>query len=150
MFDYLRFWWKLRRVERWRRGTEAKYDKELKEARQRKAMGTELHEIGERAFWENRVYDEEVWQLHTRYLFAEANRLVIPTAEYHAPEAWEEGGTGRYLTLKSLNELRAAVRAEKKFRREAWLTWVPLITALTGLCGVIVGVLSVVGRTPLK
>lgn len=150
MFDYLRFRWKLWRVERWRRATEAKYDKELKEARERKATWKELHEIEERAFWEGRVYDEDVWELHTRYLFAEANRLVIPTAEYHAPEAWEEGRTGRYLSLKSLNELRATVRAEKKVRREAWLMWVPLITTLTGLGGVIVGVLSLTGKAPPK
>jgi hypothetical protein len=88
------------------------------------------------------MFDEEIYRIHTRYLFAEAHRLVIPTAHFHRKESWEDGPTGaRHLTLDAINELRSAIRAEKKVRREAFLMWVPAITALTGLAGAAIGLI---------
>ena len=143
MFDYLVLRWKLAWLARGRRQVYAKFDREIAEARQRRAKRDEIRAIEENRHHERREFDEEVYELHTRYLFAEANRLIIPTAEFHAEEAWEEGPTGkRHLILPKINQLRALIRAEKKAGREQFLMWVPAITALTGLAGAAIGVIA--------
>jgi hypothetical protein len=144
MFAYLQFRWKLWRVERWRKDAAAKFDKEIVDARKRGAKGNEIYEIESNAHHEDRMLDEDVYRLHTRYLFAEAHRLVIPTAKFHEKESWEDGPTGaRHLTLAAINELRAAIRTEKKVRRELLLIWVPAIAGLTGLAGALTGLVSI-------
>lgn len=151
MFAYLRFRWKLGRLERWRKDTAAKSEKEMAAARRRHAKGDEIYEIESNAHYEDRMYDEEVYRLHTRYLFSEAHRLVISTAKFHEKESWEDGPTGaRHLTLAALNELRAVIREEKKVRRELLLMWVPAIAGLTGLVGALTGLVSILFGTSAK
>ena len=150
MIGYWELRWRLWRIERWRRRGQRKLRKTLEEARKRKATGQEIYEIEETAFWDERELDEDVYFLHTRYLMAEAARLVLPMAKYHTKESWEEGRSARYLKEDVLNELRTLVRAENKVRRENWLMWVPLFTALTGLGGVVIGVLTLLWKTTPK
>jgi len=71
----------------------------------------------------------------TRYLLREANRLIIPTPPYNDKERWEEQWGYWHLTTKGINELRSAIRAEKKLKREAFLMWLPFFTTVTGMLG---------------
>jgi hypothetical protein len=141
MFDYLVLRWKLWRLARGRRRMHAAFDRKIADARKRGAKAEELRGIQEQRHFETGEYSEEVYQLHTRYLFSEANRLVIPTGEFHAADSWEEGPTGvRHLTIEKITEPRALVRAEKRANREMWI---PLIAGLTGIVGAITGLLSI-------
>jgi hypothetical protein len=73
---------------------------------------------------------------------AEANRLIVPTPDWQDKESWEEEDRRRYLNNKGINDLRTAIRAEKKLRREQILMWVPAMTAFTGLAGAAIGVIA--------
>jgi hypothetical protein len=70
--------------------------------------------------------------------------MLIPVPEFKTEGgAWMESQeTGLYhLTPHALHELRAAIRAEKKARREEWTIWLALligaIGALSGLVAII-------------
>ncbi len=141
MFNYLRFRWKLRNMERWQRKTSASYSKDMAAARKRGATRDELQEIMGLAHDEDRTYDTDIYGLHTRYLLAEAHRLIVPVPSWEDGESWDEGFSNN-LTKKGINDLRAAIRAEKKVRREQVLMWVPAATALTGLAGAAIGVIA--------
>jgi hypothetical protein len=142
MLEYLRFRWRLAREERMRRKTNAKYQADLTAARARGAKRDEIQEIDSLAFFEDRTYDQDIHRLHTRYLLAEANKLIVPIADWDDEESWEEEDGRHYLTNKGINELRAAIRTEKKLRREQILMWVPAMTAFTGLAGATIGVIA--------
>ena len=141
MFDYLVLRWKLCWLERGRRQFHAAFDRKIAEARKRGARAEEIRSIEEQRHFESGEYSEELYQLHTRYLFSEANRLVIPTGQFHGKDAWEEGPTGvRHLTIEKITELRALVRSEKKASREIWI---PLFAGLTGIFGAMTGLLAI-------
>src|SRR3954468_1186471 len=111
MFQYLKFRWRLWQVDRRRR---------------RESADDEFDETN---------YTDEINRLHTLHLRGEANRLILPLPAFGDKTAWENRTDDLYLTIKGINDLRAAIRAEKKQRREAILMWVPAISALTGLAG---------------
>jgi 5-formyltetrahydrofolate cyclo-ligase len=142
MFEYLRFRRELMEIERWQRKADAKYKKDIAAARKRGAMRDEVLQIESLAQFEDRTADEDIQRAHTRYLWREAHRLFIPTPHHEDEESWEEVGNRQVLTRKGINDLRAAIRAEKKVRREQVLMWVPAATALTGLAGAAIGVIA--------
>src|SRR5947209_20489083 len=109
MFEYLRFRRSLWELERRRRQASAEDE------------------------YDESIYADEVSSLHTRYLWEEANRLIIPTPPPADMTAWDGRTDDLRLTLKGINDLRAAIRVEKKLRREEVLMWMPAIAALTGL-----------------
>jgi hypothetical protein len=147
MIDYLRFRWELYREERWQRKTAAAYDKDIAAAKKRGEKHDKIYEIESLAHHEYTTFDEEITRLHTRHLMTEAHRLIIPTPAWDDKESWEENEYGpRALTRKGLNDLRAAVRAEKKVRRETILMWVPVFTAATGLAGALIGLAALLLR----
>ncbi|MBR1090792.1 hypothetical protein JQ621_25300 [Bradyrhizobium manausense] len=135
MFDYLRFRWKLWGTERQRRAAGKVYEKDLAAAKARKASAEEIEEVSSRGMTDDYELDDEVVQLHTAYLLAEARRLMLAAPEIRDEERWGCGiVTGRrQLTKKGIVEMRAAIRAEKKASREGLLLWVPGITGILGL-----------------
>jgi len=144
MFEYLAFRLGLWRLERGRKKNDAANEKTLSKLKSDNAKYEAIYEAEERAHYEGRLYDEDAYRLHARYLFAEARRLIIPTSKFHSNDAWEEGPSGRrHLKVEALNELRGAVRQEKRLRRETVLMWLPAIAATTGLLGALIGVVSV-------
>jgi hypothetical protein len=127
MFQYLRFRWRLWEVDRRRR---------------RESADDEYDET---------IYTDEISRLHTIHLWGQANRLIVPIPAPGDKTAWEDRTDDLYLTPKGINDLRAAIRAEKKQRREAVLMWVPAISALTGLAGAAIGLVAAwFGGAPAK
>jgi hypothetical protein len=128
-------------VERSQSKTGKAYGRDIAVAKKRGDNRDELDSLMSQASHEYQTYEDEIHRLHTRYLWREANRLLLPVPEIDDKEAWEEEYGRRHLTRKGINDLRTAVRLEMKLRREAVLMWVPAITALTGLAGAAIGVL---------
>jgi hypothetical protein len=89
------------------------------------------------------AYQDQIDYLQSRHLLAKAYAYNIPIPN---KEHWEGRGSQRYLTTEGYNRLRSALRAEQKARWETRLVWVPLITALTGLGGVIVAVMALLSK----
>jgi hypothetical protein len=89
---------------------------------------------------------DSLHNLHYDYLWNQAARLMIPIPDPRDTDNWEDsefGPFGRRPRKKAINELRAAVRAEKKARMDLLVIWLPsvigIIGALTGLAAVLVG-----------
>jgi len=81
------------------------------------------------------------------YLVSEADRLLIPLPDDNEQNwtAFDDGEAMEHvLTRKGINELRTAIRAERKARSERFLM---LTSGLIGVIGAITGLVSVlVGR----
>src|SRR5260370_23702407 len=135
MFEYLRFRWNLGGTERQRRAAGKAYEKGLAAAKGRKASAEEIEDLSTSGMTDDYELDDEVVQLHTAYLLAEARRLMLAAPDIRDEERWGRGiVTGRrQLTKKGIVEMRAAIRAENKASREGVLLWVPGITGILGL-----------------
>jgi len=141
MFSYLKFHWQLWRWQRRyledEKGTEAA-------ALAAKARGASEEEIEE--IWggsDGPVLRYRVRRAMSDYLITEADRLLIPIPDTADEKIWENAERYPVLTRQGINELRAAIRAERKARVELFVMWMPtvigLVGALTGLVAVILG-----------
>jgi hypothetical protein len=144
MIQWITFRWKQHQIERWIDSISRAHDKAQREARARGATADELHELGHKYHFEHRLAADEVIRLTSAYYVRMANRMLIPVPEFKTEGgAWMESQeTGLYhLTPHALHELRAAIRTEKKARREEWTIWLALligaIGALSGLIAII-------------
>jgi hypothetical protein len=108
-------------------------------AKRRGASEEEIRQLGAGEVYDQGSYEDAVRSLHTGHLWQEANRLIVPTPPPADETAWDWQQDDLRLTDKGINDLRAAIRAEKKLRREVVLMWVPAISALTGLAGAAIG-----------
>ena len=91
--------------------------------------------------------DDAIRQLQDNHLIRRARRYVLPIPPFNRQLGnWEESDfTGKWqLTAKAFGELRGAVRAERKARRDAWQSHIVGISAATGLIGGITGLISVI------
>jgi hypothetical protein len=87
----------------------------------------------------------DIARLQTEHLVTQAENLMLPVpARTQANGCWEQllPMAKLTLTIEARNQLLSRIREEQKARTEAWLRWVPLITALTGLGGVVIGLVS--------
>ncbi len=94
-------------------------------------------------YWsENQLYDDEIMDLNTRYLYLKAQNLLLPVPDYNDETIWEVSNiTGRRnLTNKGVTELRSSIRKELHERRVGYLTW---LAALTGIIGALTGLAAV-------
>ena len=101
-----------RAADRARQHTWKAYDKDIAEARRRGDRAEEITDIESVAQHEDRTYEDEVYRLHTRYLWREANRLMIPTPNSDNKASWQEEYGHRHLTTKGVNKLRNAIRLD--------------------------------------
>jgi hypothetical protein len=146
MFRSLAFRWKLWRLERLHRKEMMGTERALQDAWNRSATRDELSEIEGGSsqgvmYWRIRV-------LTTQFLVSEAARLVVPLPSLEDKELWTHWGSGapneeHVLTIKGINELRAAIRVEQKARAERFLVWVP---GVVGILGALIGLVSVLKK----
>lgn len=138
----LRFWFKRRKLLRQLDEIALAHEKARSELRT--ASADDLRRLSDDFHFEHSLADDELRRLTTRYVVAEANRLMIPTPEFIADGGdWQESDLTPghyYLKTPALCALRAAIRAEKKEVRDQWLSWVP---AITGLVGALTGLAAI-------
>jgi hypothetical protein len=84
--------------------------------------------------------------LQTQHLVDQLDRYSLPFPE---SSDWAEPEAPfylRHLKREALARARAALRAEKKELWSARLLWLPLLTALTGFMGTLIGVIAVLSK----
>ena len=142
MFRHVQFRWKIWRLQRRLRAAEEGTEKAVEAARARNASSMEIDTIigGSSA-------DVLRWRLRealSDYLISEAYRLFIPLPDWDKQDKVGSGDTVKpVLTRDAINELRSAIRAEKKARVEQFLMWVP---GIVGILGAAIGLASILIR----
>ena len=88
---------------------------------------------------------EKIALLKTRYFCQIADSLLVPLPDRSNKEFWEElhYEHGRSLTDKGIWKVKEYIREDKRQRRECFLCW---ITLLTGLIGVLIGLVAVLKK----
>ena len=147
MFDYLRAKRELQSLNKSVTRTSAAYKKELEAARKEKKSRDEIYGIQQSEYQECRIYLDEIDQINTRLLCAQANRLGVPVPTDEG--SWDESNIigGRALTTKAFAELRTAMRKEQN---ERWAYWelrlkvlAAVFTAVTGAAGALIGLIAI-------
>jgi hypothetical protein len=144
VFEYLRFRWRLSRLEKEERRLDKEYDAKIKAAKERQATDEEIDNLDMESGHVSFHFEEEIQKLHSGYLLRQAYRLIIPTPQYGKNEMWDMNEAhDSYLSKLGIAKLRADIRAERKARIELFLMWMPgvvgILGALIGLAAVLVG-----------
>jgi hypothetical protein len=141
MFNYAQLQWKLHKLARVWDHVDAANEARLKEARDSKALAEVIAEINREIAADYFEHEDDVRRAHTKYLLAEASRLIVPIPDREEENTWRMTFSGhQVLTETGINTLRAAVRAERKARLEIFLMWVP---GVVGLLGAAIGLASI-------
>jgi hypothetical protein len=154
MLEWLHYRYHLARLQREKSKTQHRYAPIYQGFRDEKPMGLAspgLYYLQEQQ--EIAIIDDNITQLTSEYLVSRAERyqLLVPQID-RKDGKWESSSvTGRYrLTQAAILELRSAIRAEEKERSELTRSWLasiaPIIGALTGLVGVLIGLLTLLWR----
>jgi hypothetical protein len=130
---------------RWRR----KCDAEVGAAKRAKKPYEEIEKI-------QRDWQSDFDLLREEIGVAETNLIIRQGEKYGVGVPVQMGNFGvwiegrayanHYLSPDAVSNMRAAIRDEKKARWEVWARWVPVFSALTGLGGVIIGLLSFLNK----
>jgi hypothetical protein len=87
--------------------------------------------------WRSKIepIDREIAEIQATRLREQAELLLVPM-----PEEWKriEGPFG--LSESASHDLRAAIRRERKERREMWMPYVSIVAAIVSVCGAILSV----------
>lgn len=140
MISYLKYRWKLFELNRKIDEIESSYKKNLKTAK-----GEDYQRLVSEEGSEVAPISEEIESLKTSYYHRLANKHLVPMPEYQNKDFWENRnyGYGRILTSKGLWEIKKLIYQDKREKREGFITWV---TALTGLGGVIIGLIAILKK----
>jgi hypothetical protein len=144
MFEGIRY-----QAARWRQYRhDARYER-LTAMRKRDGLPTDEGDFAAQRDLGSEALAERVDALYTGMLETEARRLHVPVPM----RPWQTGRNEEWtrqdmtetwaLTPEGIVRLRAAIRAEKRDRRESVLAWAPFVTAMTGLAGTVIGLISV-------
>jgi hypothetical protein len=126
---------------------ERAYDQDRREAKKENKSSEVLYRMGEDEHHEKRLYFEEIDQIKSQMLCAQANRLDVPIPQ--GDHSWYQSNIigGRALTAEGFAELRAAVRKEQN---ERWSYWElrlkvlgAILTATTGVAGALIGLVAI-------
>lgn len=91
---------------------------------------------------------EEIEEIKTNKFIRKLRKLDIPYPSKWAKEGegfWNVGDFGsHFLTTEGFYKLRGILREEQKDRREYWLGWVPLITALAAFVSSVTAIITII------
>jgi hypothetical protein len=107
----------------------------MAKARASGAKADELEQIRHEHHFEHQMAEDELARLTSAHYMRIARKLQIPIPPFQQESgAWMESSMrgGYYLTSVARHELRAAIRAERKARRDEWTIWVSLTVGIIG------------------
>lgn len=142
-------WWRHRRavqrLQKEQRADALLYARKVNQAKARKADAEELSAIAFEAFDTDQQHEDLIAQENHRHLMDLSGILDVPTPDWHAEsEDWEESRYTRKsrLTHRARTTLLADIRRERDARWASRLRFLPIISALTGLLGVVVAIIA--------
>lgn len=140
MFESIRYHHKHRQLLRKKR----KNEQESRIAIDKEADRADRDLMIQLFFYEQDTYDDSLAQLQSIYIQKTAEKYLIPVPALNLKSGWETSDiTGNVrMTSDTRAKLLKAIREEKKQRREEMLGWLPIVTATTGLLGVVVAILA--------
>lgn len=144
MFAYLRFRYRLWRLERHDRRVSKRNTAKLDAAEKRNAPKEEIAALQTEVGASEWFSQCDIQRLHSDYLRNVAHKLIIPVATLGDNLMWDKLGDNLHcLSEHGINKLRADIRAEKKARVELFIMWMPgvvgILGALIGLAAILVG-----------
>jgi hypothetical protein len=156
MRDWVRYRYELRRAQLANRQELNLLHEEYRKARKDSNSREQIDEIFSRILAKARQYQDEQASVQTSYLCDLAVKRLIPIPDMSdatvlgKPEPsskWRRRTDDARLVLtdEALRELRLALRADRRERLEIVRSWVAtIVPGLTGLIGVIIGLLAVI------
>ncbi|HYW67936.1 MAG TPA: hypothetical protein VFB10_14665 [Candidatus Dormibacteraeota bacterium] len=101
--------------------------------------------------WEHEELGWTRREIVSRDLMREASNLLLPTPSYADKTKWDESavnmGFGAILTKEATNELRFAIRQERRARRETIEFYLKVIATVltigTGIVGALIGLFAI-------
>jgi hypothetical protein len=138
---------KLRKLLKNKRAEEAHTDKLVRRAKKNNASDDDINELYDELFQLTDYYEDQIATEESVYLITEAADYRVPVPAYDPNSPWWE--QAKHSMRWRLNEagrvnLLAAIRREQRDRWEARSRLLPFIGAITGLLGVVVGILALV------
>ena len=141
---------KLWNLERQRKKLEKERRRISTEARKQKTPKLEEEWWSEHSF-DFDFIDWEISSIITRDLLRQAQKLQLPIPTPKDEDKWEPAEDTppgyRFLSPIGIAEVRAAIRKEKRERREAVAWWVKMIATLvgafTGIIGALIGLIAI-------
>ena len=146
LLDYLRYRMALRRLSKRKRNIRAAFKKQLTSARAAGKSTDDLRALESDAWFEEGMVDEEIAWLITDFLLSKADKHFIATPSRNEEGMWEQCSkiSERFvLTKAGISAIRSGIRAERKER--SYFVF-PIIAAVTGLIGAIIGLITVLKK----
>jgi hypothetical protein len=98
------------------------------------------------AMFDHQEFEGAIDQLQSQYVIHQIRKYHLP---YPETADWEEEeGPFYYRRLKrvAIVRLRGAIRFEQKERWERSARWLPVLTALTGVLGAVIGIVAIIKK----
>ena len=149
LWEQLQFWLKLRRLQRDRSHVHERYGIEHETLRQVGADDDQIRQLNHDEQYELGVINEMIYQLYSQRIITQAERLFVRVPDLQDDrEQWEVAKISRRWRLRrqALQDLVAAIRKADKERREAAQMKLMWLAGLTGILGVVTGLISVMTR----
>ncbi len=124
----------------------AAYHTKLKEAEVNHAIREQIDSLSADYRFETDMLDDEIALTITKFWVSKAEGLFLPIPERDDNALWAETTQipdRRVLTPKGVTMVRSQVRAERKAQME---TWLPLLAAVTGLIGTLIGFVAILKK----
>ncbi len=141
MFVGIRFVLKRHRLRASVDRTERQFEREIRQAGAAGRHGDDIRRIEDQQNFETDMAYEEVALLEMRYLCCQAYRHSVPVPDDDPAWYTSRPAEQRILTVKGLNELKSALRAERRERVDRFRSWLPAIAA--GLSAIAVWVAAI-------
>jgi hypothetical protein len=135
------------RAQRERTKLHKTFDPLISKAEQEKRWDDSQSLISE-FLMERNVIDDKISWIETKRVRKRAEKFGVPIPPLSDKECWEEGFTPNTVRLKPEARIRISeqVRKERRARIEDRMLWVdylgPLVSPLTGLLGVVIGLVA--------
>lgn len=129
-------------LQAWRERVWAKHDRMLKQAHKEGKPHDEIERMQHQRYTDDIEFEGEIAELWTRHLLRRIGWYHLP---YPNGDDWAEERQPFYhhhLTREAIVRVRREIRAEQKELWERRARWLPLVTALTGLLGTVIGVIA--------
>lgn len=144
MWLYFKYKWEIHKLNKELAKIDKTFKAEIKIAKENKESREKIQDRNASWNFEASGCFGQIVVIETKKLRRKANRYNLPFPDYNDEEAWEINAYGeRYMNDKTRYELAKKIRQELKERLEIWI---PIVTALTGLIGVFIGLISILSR----